>query len=82
MADKMVQPEKQAKPVSGETDAALKSGGESGGDAYPNEAAKGRDQGAWQDHGGQSNMGYHGPGQLGDKEVGDRNQNAPAKSKD
>lgn len=83
MADKMVQPNEDAKPVSGETKAAMTSGGESQGGDYPN-ANDGKDpkQKGFQDHGGQTGMGYHGSGQLGDKTVGEGNQNAPAKSAD
>lgn len=80
MADKIVQPDKDSKPVSGETAAAMKGGGESGGDAYPNEAATGDKPGGFD--GGKTDMGYHGTGQLGDKPIGEGDQNAPAKSKD
>ena len=76
MADKMVQPNKDAKPVSGETKAAFAGGGESQGDATPN-SAKGRKPGF---HGGQTAQGYHGTGQLGDKKVGEGNPNAPSTS--
>jgi hypothetical protein len=83
MADKMVQPDKDAKPVSGETKAAMASGGESQGGDYPN-ANSGKDpkQTGFQSHGGQTEIGYHGTGQLGDEKVGDGNQNATAKTKD
>ncbi len=82
MADKMVQPDKDAKPVSGETAAAFASGGQSKGADYPN-ANDGKDpeQGSVMGHGGQTEMGYHGPGQLGDQKVGDKHQNAGAQSK-
>lgn len=73
---------KNDKHISGETEAAMNSGGESQGEDYPNQAAKGRKQGGFQGHGGQTEMGYHGSGQLGDEQVGEGNQNAPAKSKD
>jgi hypothetical protein len=76
MADKMVQPEKDAKPVSGETAGAMQSGGESQGGDDPG-ANKGKKP---QFHGGQTEQAYHGPGQLGDDKVGDTNQNAPSKS--
>lgn len=68
---------------SGEEKGAFASGGESQGEAYPN-ANTGKDakQGGFQSHGGQTEIGYHGSGQLGDQEVGDGNPNAPAKSKD
>ena len=83
MADKMVQPEKDMKPVSGETKAAFASGGESQGEGFPNaNAGKDAKQGGFMSHGGQTEMGYHGSGQLGDKKVGDGNQNAPATSED
>lgn len=81
MADKMVQPNKDVGkatgPVSGETKGALASGGESQGDATP-ASASGRKPGF---HGGQTEQGYHGPGQLGDTETGNGNANAPSKSK-
>ena len=48
--------------------------GESGGGAYPNPHS-GKHDGSF--HGGQSNAGYFGHGQLGDKDVGDT-ENAPA----
>ena len=83
MADKMVQPDKDAKLVSGETKAAMASGGESQGGDYPNaNDGKKPKQGGLFGHGGQTEMGYHGSGQLGDQEVGDGNQNAPAKTRD
>ena len=56
--------------------------GESGGGAYPNPhsgkdgSPDGPDK--FLGHGGQTGMGYHGKGQLGDEKVGD-NANAPAK---
>ena len=57
-------------------------GGESQGGAYPNphtgkEAKGGPD--SFMGHGGQTEMGYHGTGQLGEDEVEDANANAPAK---
>lgn len=83
MADKMVQPDKNANPVSGETRAAMTGGGESQGGDYPN-ANEGKEpkQTGLHGHGGQTEMGYHGSGQLGDETVGEGNQNAPAKSAD
>lgn len=56
-----------------------RTGGESQGGAYPNphdgKTADDRDF-----HGGSSNAGYHGHGQLGEKDVpGDENANAPSK---
>ena len=54
-------------------------GGDSGGGAYPNpHTGKEGKGGGFMDHGGQTDMDYHGAGQLGDEEVGD-NANAPAK---
>jgi hypothetical protein len=53
--------------------------GQSGGGAYPN-PHDGEDDKAIdtaQEHGGQSEMEYHGTGRLGDKKVGG-NANAPA----
>lgn len=76
MADKMVQPDKDAKPISGETAGAMASGGESQGSDYPG-ANKDKKP---QFHGGQTEQGYHGPGQLGDQKAGEGNQNAPSKS--
>lgn len=54
-------------------------GGDSGGGAYPN-PHRGKDgtRGGFMDHGGQTEMPYHGTGQLGDKKIGE-NPNAPAK---
>ena len=74
MADKMVQPGKDA--PSGELAGAMASGGQSQGGDYPNAAADGK-PGA---HGGQSEQGYHGGGQLGDEKVGDGNENAGSTS--
>jgi len=64
------------KERSGEVDGALASGGESQGADYPN----GKDGKKPEFTGGQTDKGYHGTGQLGDEEVGEGNQNAPAKS--
>lgn len=59
-----------------------RSGGESGGGAYPNPHS-GKDgegkSGGFLGHGGQSDMAYHGEGQLGD-EVLEGNPNAPARN--
>lgn len=54
-------------------------GGDSGGGAYPNPHAdkKPKKQG-FLGTGGQSGMGYHGHGQLGDRKLDD-NANAPAR---
>jgi hypothetical protein len=55
-------------------------GGDSGGGAYPNpHTGKDAKRGGFMDRGGQTGMGYHGTGQLGDEETGDGNPNAPAK---
>ena len=55
-------------------------GGDSGGGAYPNphtgkEGSGGKE--GYMGHGGQTEMPYHGSGQLGDQDVGG-NENAPA----
>jgi len=65
-----------SKQPSGETKGAMASGGESQGGENPGlrEGKKASFSG------GQTEKGYHGTGQLGDKKVGDGNQNAPAKS--
>jgi hypothetical protein len=76
MADKMVQPHKDEKPVSGETKAAMVSGGESQGNTGPAETTD-KKPGF---HGGQTEQGYHGSGQLGDQKVGDGKQNATSTS--
>ena len=53
-------------------------GGESGGGAYPNpHAGKEGHNGGFMGHGGQTEMPYHGTGQLGEEKVGE-NANAPA----
>ena len=78
MADKMVQDKSTPGPVSGEITAAMKSGGESQGDSFPN-ANTGKKP---KFHGGQTEQGYHGGGQLGDQKVGDGNENAPSTSSD
>lgn len=58
-------------------------GGDSGGGAYPNpHTGKEGKRGGFLDHGGQTDMGYHGPGQLGDEQVGENSDNAPAKQSD
>lgn len=55
-------------------------GGDSGGGAYPNpHSGKTADNGGFFGHGGQSDMTYHGKGQLGEQEL-EGNENAPAKS--
>jgi hypothetical protein len=53
-------------------------GGDSGGGAYPNpHSGKEAKRGGFMDHGGQTDMPYHGTGRLGDEKTGD-NANAPA----
>ena len=78
MADKMVQDKSTPGPVSGEITAAMKSGGESQGEERPTSATGKKPK----FHGGQTEQGYHGGGQLGDQKVGDGNQNAPSTSSD
>ena len=83
MADKMVQDKSTPGPVSGEIKGAFASGGESQGDEFPNaNTGKKPKQGTFLGHGGQTEMGYHGSGQLGDQKVGDGNENAGATTKD
>jgi hypothetical protein len=54
-------------------------GGESSGGAYPNpHAGKKPKKGGFFGSGGQTGIGYHGHGQLGEDKVGE-NPNAPAK---
>jgi len=76
MADKMVQDKSTPGPVSGEIKGAMASGGESQGEARPT-SATGKKPGF---HGGQTEQGYHGTGQLGADEVGDGNPNGPSRS--
>ncbi|HEX8241640.1 MAG TPA: hypothetical protein VF574_18030 [Allosphingosinicella sp.] len=53
-------------------------GGDSGGGAYPNpHRGKDGDKDGFTGSGGQTEMPYHGQGQLGEDETGD-NPNAPA----
>lgn len=75
-----------AKPSEGREQPGLKDeeptgrggGGESGGGAYPNpHTGKDGGGGGFMGHGGQTEMPYHGSGQLGEEEVGG-NENAPA----
>ena len=58
-----------------------RSGGcDSGGGAYPNpHTGKCGGRGGFLDHGGQTEMPYHGSGRLGEEKVGD-NANAPARA--
>ena len=54
-------------------------GGDSGGGPYPNpHTGKKPEKDGFMGRGGQTGMGYHGTGQLGEDEVGG-NENAPAK---
>lgn len=53
-------------------------GGDSGGGAYPNpHSGRKPDKGGFMGHGGQTEMEYHGQGQLGEQ-VLEGNENAPA----
>ncbi|HEX8447445.1 MAG TPA: hypothetical protein VF649_12635 [Sphingomonas sp.] len=58
--------------------------GESGGGAYPNPhtGKDGSDKrpGSFMGHGGQTEIAYHGPGQLGDQKVGET-ENAPTEER-
>lgn len=56
-------------------------GGDSGGGAYPNphRGKEGGKTGGLMGHGGQSEMEYHGHGQLGEQDVEGENANAPAR---
>lgn len=60
----------------------LPNAGESGGGAYPNPhtGKEGSDDGPGKlmGHGGQTEMAYHGHGQLGEDDVPGENPNAPA----
>ena len=54
-------------------------GGDSGGGAYPNpHSGKEGDRGGFMDHGGQTEMPYHGSSQLGGEKIAD-SPNAPAR---
>jgi hypothetical protein len=57
-------------------------GGDSGGGAYPNShtGKEGQAKEGFTGSGGQTEMPYHGPGQLGEEETGD-SPNAPVKGK-
>ena len=62
-----------------ERETGTKGAGQSGGGAYPNphDGKKGKSDGFF-GHGGQSDMEYHGTGQLGDQKT-EANANAPAR---
>ena len=56
-------------------------GGDSGGGAYPNpHSGKKESKDGFMGHGGQTEMPYHGTGQLGEQDIeGEENANSPAK---
>lgn len=57
-------------------------GGDSGGGAYPNpHTGKDADKGGFMGHGGQTEMPYHGAGQLGEDVVGGNANSPTAKTK-
>ncbi|HEX8364261.1 MAG TPA: hypothetical protein VF603_03140 [Allosphingosinicella sp.] len=57
-------------------------GGQSGGGAYPNpHSGKDGDRGGFFDHGGQTEMPYHGPGRLGDDAAGEKPERPARKAK-
>jgi hypothetical protein len=60
-----------------QTPGGLPNSGESGGGAYPNPHSGKDEDGSGRFHGGQSVMGYHGKGRLGEKDIGGT-ENAPA----
>jgi hypothetical protein len=68
---------KDAEPVAEAAFEARSGGGESGGGAYPNphRGKEGGDTG-FMGHGGQSEMAYHGEGQLGEEETGENPNSA------
>ena len=55
-------------------------GGQDGGGAYPNPHSdkEGGGKDGYMGHGGQTDMAYHGSGQLGEQAVGGGNANSPA----
>jgi len=71
----MTKPDENGELASRRDEGGLPNTGESGGGAYPNPHT-GKDKGSF--HGGQSEPGYFGKGQLGDKDVGETH-NAPNK---
>lgn len=68
----------------GDTDThGKKGGGESSGGNYPNPHRGKKPKSSPEDfmgHGGQTEIAYHGTGQLGEDATGEDNANAPAKS--
>ncbi|HEU0134302.1 MAG TPA: hypothetical protein VFR28_05725 [Allosphingosinicella sp.] len=77
-SDDILGPRERAEP---EAQTGRKGGGQAGGGAYPNphtgKEEKGDTGGGFMGHGGQTEMPYHGSGQLGEQQVGG-NENAPA----
>jgi len=74
-------PPERREPEEQDAHAGRGGGGDSGGGPYPN-PHKGKDpkKDGYMGTGGQTEMPYHGHGQLGEEEVGDEaNANAPAK---
>jgi hypothetical protein len=60
-------------------EAAMRSGGESSGGAYPNAQSGKKDKtDGFMGHGGQTDIGYHGSGQVGDEDTAPGNANAPS----
>ena len=76
--DDILGPREKEEP---EAQTGRKGGGQAGGGAYPNphsgKEGKGETGGGLMGHGGQTEMPYHGSGQLGEQDVGG-NENAPA----
>lgn len=61
--------------------AKARSSGESQGGAYPNPHRGKKPKGGFMGHGGQTEIDYHGTGQLGeDKVEGQENVNSPARN--
>lgn len=61
------------------TAGAMRSGGESSGEAFPNaQSGKSEKNDGVFGHGGQSDIAYHGSGQLGEEQTKPGNANAPA----
>jgi hypothetical protein len=77
MSDKRPSDPEAQQKFSGRESAA--GGGDSGGGAYPNpHTGKKPESGGYMGHGGQTEMAYHGTGQLGEDKVGE-NANAPTR---